>query len=189
MAELILEDNAILEDQIYDAFDINYDNDVFIRVKGDNVVIKKCRFKNFKKDTKRLISIEGKNCTIEECLFTELTNNYPVIVLERKDRLNIPDNLVIKDCLFFNINKPLNNGNELIRLGWSGSSLTGIGNCSIINNRFENYMGDIETISVKCNDNIIANNKFINCKATITLRHGNNTIVANNKIDGKNNKE
>jgi len=186
MKTIILNDNDMLENKEFDGIDDPLEDDIFIHVKGDNVLIRKCKFENFKKDMKILIKITGKNCLITSTVFHQLEGDYPVIVLERIKRLDEPDNLVIKDCLFFHIKKPKN---QIIRLGSSNSSLTGKGQCSIINNRFENITGDIEMISVKCSNNVIFNNKILNCGNTITLRHGNKTMIAYNKFDCKKNKE
>ena len=53
---------------------------------------------------------------------------------------------------------------------------------SIMNNLFENCNGEIEMISVKSSENIIYQNTITNCKATITLRHGQGSIIAKNKF-------
>ena len=47
---------------------------------------------------------------------------------------------------------------------------------------FEKCDGEIEMISVKSSDNIIANNTTISSKATITLRAGSNNYIVNNKF-------
>ena len=186
---IYLKDNEVLEDLIC----LNEEFNTLIKVEGDNVVIRNLLVAHPKKDFSRVISVKGKNCLIENCRFDEFDVNGPIIVLERREednRIDEPDNLVIKDCLFSNGRKTdRNNGLEGIRLGWSGSSLKGKGNCIIINNRFENYNREIEAISVKCCDNILVNNVFVNCESTLCLRHGDNNVVSYNKFDGKGNKE
>jgi poly(beta-D-mannuronate) lyase len=52
----------------------------------------------------------------------------------------------------------------------------------ILENSFEKCDGEIEMISVKSSDNIIANNTINSCKATITLRSGFSNYVVNNKF-------
>ena len=157
-------------------------------MRGDNITIRNINVSHPAKDFDRVISVEGKDCLIESCVFTEYDVNGAIIVLERKKWNKIPDNLIIKDCLFLNGRKTKeNNGNECIRLGHSESSLKGAGRCIVIGNRFENFNREIETISVKCHMNILVNNTFIN-SSTLTLRHGTGSIVAFNKFDNKNNK-
>tara|TARA_R110000868_G_scaffold50863_6_gene161929 strand:+ start:2862 stop:4139 length:1278 start_codon:yes stop_codon:yes gene_type:complete len=183
METIILEDNEVLEGKIYESFD---NPEVLIKVKGDNVVIRNCRFFHPKNDFECLIRIDGKNCLIESCVIGEIDVNGCCIGLSRKENLESPDYCVINSCLFMNRRSSGKNGAEAIRLGWSGTSLTGIGNNMVINNRFENWSGEIEGISVKCCNNIIFNNEMMGCESTITLRHGKNNIVSHNYIDGKN---
>jgi hypothetical protein len=181
---IVLNDNEKLVGKVWDKMVVKGKN--FIQVKGDNVVIDDCRFFHPDKDFEALIRVDGKNCQINNCVFAEFDVNGALIVLSRKDRLDSPDNLIVKDCLFMNRRATKeNNGLEAIRLGYSGSSLQGKGMNIVINNRFENYDGEIEVISVKCNNNLIVNNELVNCAGTITLRHGDNNVVSHNFIDGK----
>ena len=178
-------------DDIYDGFVnkgvfVKEEFDILFDIQGDNVILRNVNIAHPLKDFNRVIRVNGKNCKIDNCSFTDFDVNGPIIVLERKERLEMADKLTITNCLFMNGRKTeKTNGNEAIRLGWSGSSLSFRGMNIIHNNRFENYDREIEVISVKCNDNILVNNEFINCAGTLTLRHGNDSIVAFNKFDGK----
>ena len=176
---IILKDNEVLKDQVYG----NCEFDILIDVLGDNVVLDNLLIFSPKKDFHRIIRVKGKNCLIKNCRFQDISVNGPIIVVEHKNK---PDLCIIQDCLFFN-RRPTkdNNGLEAIRLGESKTSYKGEGNNIIINNRFEDYDGEIEAISVKNNNNIIVNNEMINCASTFTLRHGQNNLVAYNFIDGK----
>tara|TARA_R110000868_G_scaffold54184_3_gene169665 strand:- start:861 stop:2039 length:1179 start_codon:yes stop_codon:yes gene_type:complete len=179
METIVLQDNEILKDQVYG----NLEFDVLIKVVGDNVVIDNILVYSPVKDFHRMIQVSGKNCTIKNCRFQDISVNGACIVVEHEEESNY---CVIQDCLFMNRTKTdKNNGLEMIRLGESKTSQMGEGRNIIINNRFENLEGEIEIISVKNNRNIIVNNELVNSAGTFTLRHGKNSIVAFNYIDGK----
>ena len=75
------------------------------------------------------------------------------------------------------------NGGESIRFGLSGrqhASAHGV----IEYNLFEHCDGDLEVISMKSSDNTVRYNTLRDCKGTITLRHGNRTLVEGNIILG-----
>ena len=186
METIILRDNEVLDGTILESFK---NPEVLIKVEGDNVRIVDCRFFHPRNDFEALIRVDGKNCIIDNCVFAEFDVNGCCIVLSRKERLDTPDNLVVKNCLFMNGRDTKKNGAEAIRLGWSGSSLTGVSHSIIRDNRFENWSREIEIISVKSSYNIVFNNEFMGCQGTITLRHGRNNLVAHNIIDGKGKKK
>jgi hypothetical protein len=50
---------------------------------------------------------------------------------------------------------------------------------------FEDCNGDPEIISVKCNKNTIAHNTFVRCLGTVSLRHGNETVIEGNFFFGE----
>lgn len=166
---IILQNNALLENEIFDAYDITYNDEILIKVTGDNVVIRKCKFDNFKNDMHVLILIEGKNCLIENCTFNQIEGQFDTIVCNK-------EKLVIKNCLFFNIK---NNPTILLLNG---------GFASIVNNRFENLINLGNIICVLKSKNIVMKNTFINCHANIRI-YGAYNILTHNNIDGKNNKE
>lgn len=180
---IILKDGDVLQNQNYG----NKEFDTLIKVVGDNVVIDNIFVYSPKTDFHRVIEVNGKNCVIKNCRFQDFSTNGPIIVVEHDEE---PDNCIIHDCLFYGgLKTDKNNGLECIRLGESKTSLKGEGNNIIFHNRFENMSREIEIISVKNNNNLIVNNEVINCKGTITLRHGKGSLVAYNLIDGKNKKD
>ena len=185
---IVLNDGEIfdgLDDGIRGGMFIKTEFNTLFDVRGDNVIIRNINVSHPASDFDRIISVKGKKCHIISCIFSEFDVSGPIVVLERKERLDIPDELVVRDCLFYNGRDMEKNGNEGIRLGWSGSSLTGVGRNIIYNNRFENYHREIEAISVKCNENLLVNNEVIGSQTTLTLRHGKNSVVGYNYIDGK----
>lgn len=80
-----------------------------------------------------------------------------------------------------NRKKGAGNGFETIRFGLSGTSLSP-SRSVIENNIFENCNGEIEIVSNKAGGNIYHKNTFKSSYGSLTLRHGNNVIVAKNKF-------
>ncbi len=80
------------------------------------------------------------------------------------------------------------NGYETIRIGTSevahSDSIT-----LVEENLFERCDGEIETISCKSGANIFRRNTFRECAGTLTLRHGNGSLVEENYFDGGGKKE
>ena len=77
------------------------------------------------------------------------------------------------------------NGGETIRIGTSANSMES-SRTIVENNTFKNCDGEIEIISNKSANNIFRNNLFLESKGSLTLRHGNNTLVEGNVFLGNN---
>src|SRR5690606_21077230 len=77
------------------------------------------------------------------------------------------------------------NGAEIIRIGTSHWSMHN-SFTTVENNYFERCNGEREIISNKSCGNIYRGNTFVECEGTLTLRHGNNTLVENNFFFGNN---
>ena len=75
------------------------------------------------------------------------------------------------------------NGGETIRIGTS-HNCTSNSNTVVSDNFFDRCSGEVEIISNKSCQNIFRNNTFFECQGTITLRHGNETLVENNYFFG-----
>ncbi|MFC2080251.1 chondroitinase-B domain-containing protein [Bacteroidota bacterium] len=86
---------------------------------------------------------------------------------------------VIEYNHFKNMGPRAENEMEAIRIGWSAMSESD-GLCTVSNNLFEACNGDPEIISVKCNKNTLAHNTFLRCQGTLSLRHGNESLVEGN---------
>jgi len=91
---------------------------------------------------------------------------------------------VIEYNYFKNVGPRADNEMEAIRIGWSAMSESD-GYCTVQYNLFEECSGDPEIISVKCNKNYILNNTFRRCAGTLSLRHGNGSIVDGNFFLGE----
>jgi poly(beta-D-mannuronate) lyase len=77
------------------------------------------------------------------------------------------------------------NGGETLRIGTSHYSLTTSGTL-VESNYFDRCSGEVEIISNKSGGNIYRGNTFNESRGTLTLRHGNDTLVENNLFDGNN---
>lgn len=75
------------------------------------------------------------------------------------------------------------NGGETFRIGTSQYSLTQ-SNSLVENNFFDRCSGEVEIISNKSGGNTYRGNTFYESRGTLTLRHGNGTLVENNLFDG-----
>lgn len=77
------------------------------------------------------------------------------------------------------------NGGETLRIGTSHYSLTTSGTL-VESNYFDRCSGEVEIISNKSGGNIYRGNTFYESRGTLTLRHGNDTLVEGNLFDGSN---
>ncbi len=75
------------------------------------------------------------------------------------------------------------NGGETLRIGTSHYSLTN-SNTLVEDNYFDRCNGEHEIISNKSCQNTFRNNTFFECQGTLTMRHGNETLVENNYFYG-----
>ena len=75
------------------------------------------------------------------------------------------------------------NGGETLRIGTSHYSLTN-SNTLVESNYFDRCNGEHEIISNKSCQNTFRNNTFYECQGTLTMRHGNETLVENNYFFG-----
>ena len=71
------------------------------------------------------------------------------------------------------------NGGETLRVGTSHYSMSN-SNTTVEDNYFEHCNGELEIISSKSGQNTFRNNTFHECQGTLTMRHGNETLVENN---------
>ncbi|MEM6631508.1 MAG: chondroitinase-B domain-containing protein [Bacteroidota bacterium] len=75
------------------------------------------------------------------------------------------------------------NGGETFRIGTSHYSLSN-SNTLVEDNYFERCNGEHEIVSNKSCQNTFRNNTFYECQGTLTMRHGNETLVENNYFFG-----
>jgi poly(beta-D-mannuronate) lyase len=75
------------------------------------------------------------------------------------------------------------NGGETLRIGTSHYSMTN-SHTIVEDNYFDRCDGELEIISSKSGKNIIRNNTFFESRGTLTMRHGNDTLVEGNVFFG-----
>ena len=75
------------------------------------------------------------------------------------------------------------NGGETLRIGTSHYSLSA-SNTVVENNYFDRCDGELEIISNKSGHNKYIGNVFYQSRGTLTMRHGNDTLVENNVFFG-----
>ena len=75
------------------------------------------------------------------------------------------------------------NGGETLRIGTSHFSRSN-SNTTVENNYFDRCDGELEIISSKSAGNKILNNTFFESRGTLTMRHGNDTLVEGNVFFG-----
>lgn len=75
------------------------------------------------------------------------------------------------------------NGGETLRIGTSHYSLTD-SYTVIENNYFDRCDGELEIISSKSGNNVFRGNVFFESRGTLTMRHGNDTLVEDNVFFG-----
>ncbi len=130
----------------------------------------------------RWVSLNGNHNRVSHCYFKGKTHQGVTLVVWLSEKPNYHQ----IDHNYFGPRPELGrNGGETIRIGtstWSfHDSFT-----TVENNIFEHCDGELEAISNKSCKNTIRNNLFYECKATLTLRHGNGSEVYGNYFLGNN---
>lgn len=186
-----------------------------IAVSGQFVVIDGLTFQNGSLEDGHILSIKGDNCRVTRCAFIDYnpekaTTRYHWISLyghqHRVDRCRFSGQTHSGNSLCIWLEgdqfgnhridhnhfgprpRGVGNGFEVIRIGDSDSSLKNA-NCIVTKNLFESCDGEIELISNKSCGNTYLANTIANSSGCLTLRHGNNCLVARNIIDGGGKKE
>lgn len=133
------------------------------------------------------VSLYGQHNRVDHNYFKNQTHSGVTLVVWRSDLG--PDYHEIDANYFGERPLPVNpadpNGFETIRIGTSTDSLTN-SFTTVENNLFERTNGEIEAISNKSGSNIYRYNTFREVVATLTLRHGNDTLVEGNFFLGNN---
>jgi poly(beta-D-mannuronate) lyase len=126
------------------------------------------------------VSIYGNRNRVDHCKFTGKNNEGPTVAIWVSD---VPNFHMIDNNYFGERPSIIKNNSETIRIGASSWALFD-SFTTVTKNVFEKCNGEIELISVKSSRNLIANNLFYECKATVSLRHGNNSEVSYNYFIG-----
>ena len=125
------------------------------------------------------IFIDSVNSRVDHCYFHDFDKSGQWFEISRPTTEQ--NFLLVDHNIFKNRMQGQGNGFETVRLGTSTKSLSN-SNSIIAYNTFENCDGEIEIISIKASDNIIYKNNFKKSYGSLTLRHGNNNLVVQNKF-------
>lgn len=152
-----------------------------------NCVVSECVVDKFNKQVKdsadHWICFWGKKNTVEYCYFGGKTNIGTTLVVWPNDSNSINNGHLIYRNYFGTRARLGSNGGESIRIGTS--QVCTLSSKTIVDgNYFEHCNGEVEIISNKSCDNIIANNTFYECEGSVVLRHGNNATVSGNWFIG-----
>ncbi|MCL4150460.1 UNVERIFIED_CONTAM: hypothetical protein GTU68_009231 [Idotea baltica] len=129
------------------------------------------------------VSLYGKNNTFDFGHLSGKQNSGPTMAV----RLNSEESLDNDHRIANNYFGPRpvfgSNGGETLRIGTSHYSLSRSGTV-VENNFFDRCSGEVEIISNKSAGNTYRGNTFYQSRGTLTLRHGNGTVVENNLFNG-----
>ncbi|MCH6259122.1 hypothetical protein MLD52_21375, partial [Puniceicoccaceae bacterium K14] len=126
------------------------------------------------------VALYGANNRVDHCYFTghDVIGVTMIVWLD-----GVPDYHLIDNNHFANRIDGQVNGWETIRIGTSTNSMTD-SFTTVEHNLFERLDGEIEIISNKSGNNVYRYNTFLNCRGTLTLRHGDNCLVEGNYFLG-----
>lgn len=128
----------------------------------------------------RWVSLRGAHNRVDHCFFKGKRHQGVTLVVWLSEKPNYHQ----IDHNYFGPRPELGrNGGETIRIGtstWSFHDSFTV----VEENIFERCNGELEAVSNKSCRNIIRNNLFYECKATLTLRHGNHSEVSGNFFIG-----
>jgi len=134
-------------------------------------------------ETDYWVSIFGKNNRFDHNLLVGKRNHGVTMAV----RLNTPESRQNKHQIDHNYfgHRPVlgANGGETLRIGTSHYSLTN-SNTIVESNYFDRCNGEHEIVSNKSGQNIFRYNTFFECQGTLTMRHGNETLVESNYFFG-----
>ncbi|MDF1812877.1 MAG: chondroitinase-B domain-containing protein [Verrucomicrobiales bacterium] len=160
-----------------------------LRVRGEHCRITRCSIIGYnpqKLSTRyHWLSLHGNNHRVDHCRFSEHNHSGTTICVWLEDEgaghHRIDHNLIGPRA------KGKSNGFEAMRTGTSEVSMKSA-KCIVTKNLFIECDGEIETVSNKSCGNMYIANTFDRCAGCLTLRHGNDCVVAHNIILGGNKK-
>jgi len=152
-----------------------------------NCRVTECVIDNFngpeRFDSDMWIALYGKNNRVDHCYLFDKRNSGVTLAVRLIDDSCRNNNHRI-DHNYFGYRQNLgSNGGETMRLGTSPYSLFTCGT-SVENNYFESCDGEHEIISNKSCGNKFLQNTFVECRGTLTYRHGNDNIAEGNFFFG-----
>lgn len=156
---------------------------------ANNTRLTECVIDNFSNPERHepdtWVAIYGKNNRIDHNHLTGKKNRGVTMTVRLNSKESQDNNHKI-DHNYFGPRQNLgSNGGETLRIGTSHFSRTN-SNTIVENNYFDRCNGEHEIISNKSCQNTYKNNVFYECTGTLTMRHGNRTMVDGNIFIGNN---
>ena len=153
-----------------------------IKLEGSHIRFTKNIINDLDKEVEQVIRVLGKHNRIDNNKILRMDKSGVIIqVVAEKDK---PTYCLIDNNNFNGRKEQSKNGGEVIRIGDSKTHTFNC-RCIVYGNNFNYCNADIEVVSVKSCENIIYNNRFIDCKGGLVLRHGNNNLVSYNYFNGE----
>ena len=154
---------------------------------ANNSRLTECVIDNFNNPERHVqdywITIYGKNNRIDHN-HIEGKKNLGVTMIVGLDTEESVENNHLIDHNYFGPRPTFgNNGGETLRIGTSHTSLEN-SNTLVASNYFDRCNGEHEIISNKSCQNSFKYNTFFECTGTLTMRHGNETLVDGNVFIG-----
>lgn len=136
------------------------------------------------KGDSKWVSLYGAEHRVERCSFLGKSDGGTLLVVWLPKEQGEPVRHRIEKNYFGPRPRLGKNGGEIIRLGDSDTSLQRA-DCLVAGNLFERCDGEAECISNKSCGNVYRENVFLECRGTLTLRHGNACLVERNVFLGR----
>ncbi|WP_205959889.1 polysaccharide lyase 6 family protein [Flammeovirga aprica] len=134
-------------------------------------------------DADKWVEMYGKNNTFDHNALVDKRNKGVTFTVRLNSEESLENNHIIEYNYFGKRQNLGSNGGETLRIGTSHYSRKN-SNSIVRNNYFEACDGELEIISNKSCGNTYQNNVFDECKGTLTMRHGERTLVENNYFLG-----
>lgn len=164
---IVLKNDQVLSGQFFTNIEFN----TLIRVDGNNVVIEECIINAPKTDFKITIEVNGNDCQIKNCRFSDISKGGDVIHING-------NNCLIESCLFYGGLKTS-----------SGKAIVVNGRHNVLfKNRVENWERELDIFVIRGENNTVLNNEFVNYQGTVFCTGKNNKILYN-LFDGKDKKK
>jgi len=128
------------------------------------------------------VSLRGHHHVVEYCTFQNKRSRGVTLTVWR-DGNQADRHIILRNYFLDRPKGSASNGYETIRIGTSDTSASD-SLTAISENLFQRCDGEMEIISVKSGKNLIRDNTFLECAGTLTLRHGNGSVVERNLFIG-----
>lgn len=134
-------------------------------------------------DSDTWVAIYGKNNQFDHNSLIGKGNRGVTLAVRLNTEASLENGHVIEYNYFGPRQTLGSNGGETVRIGTSHYSRE-YSNTVVRNNYFDRTSGELEIVSNKAGGNEFRNNVFFESQGTLTMRHGNHTLVENNYFLG-----